>query len=123
MERAQKFGLVTKETLEQKRMERAVKFGVVPIDDTTPQSMRKVTSSFEPSQGKLKSRAERFNNVATVEQTAEQIARAERFGINRTVTAEVVNDKKRQRSDRFRVPNETGRVITNNDPNKRLKLN
>ncbi|KAF4748520.1 hypothetical protein FOZ62_005803, partial [Perkinsus olseni] len=84
LERAKRFGT---ETVEDKKLERALRFGMV---------------SKETEEAKMKARAERFASAQDTENPDEEVARklkrAQRFGM---VTVDTEAEKKRLRSIRF----------------------
>ncbi|KAF4731254.1 hypothetical protein FOZ62_001061, partial [Perkinsus olseni] len=105
LERAKRFGT---ETVEDKKLERALRFGMV---------------SKETEEAKMKARAERFASAQDTEnpdeEAARKLKRAQRFGM---VTADTEAEKKRLRSIRFGVSVMSTEEKMERLANKYLKL-
>ena len=122
--RAQKFGLVTEESIQQKMMQRAVKFGLAEPKIRTVTSM--TGNQGKPAQAKAESKfaakALKLGFALPSEDDDKIKARAERFGIT---SASDEQEKLKKRQERFgntyNLAN-SGRVIINTGgPTRRVK--
>ena len=109
-------------------MERAVKFGLVPSDDSQ-QKVRTVTQALSGLPNKLAEKALKLGMIPPSADDDKKKARAERFGVQSGGTGTSEDDKKKSRLERFGMNSinhynlDTGRVITNSMANKRVKEN